>query len=109
MLNKISKSQHSVLLILIIVFMYYGCNKQAPKDTQNHQETNQMPDDSIHKNLMKNQNGNNEQTNTKGDEKAEQLSKEADDADIQFQKTKSRSEEHTSELQSRFDLVCRLL
>src|SRR5699024_12827607 len=31
------------------------------------------------------------------------------DAVIYYDKTRERSEEHTSELQSRFDLVCRLL
>src|SRR5699024_11481454 len=30
-------------------------------------------------------------------------------AAVRFSATKTRSEEHTSELQSRFDLVCRLL
>ena len=72
-----------------MICVFYGCTKQTPKDTQNQQPNNQMPDDSIHKNLMKNQTGNNEQTDTKGDEKAEQLSKVADDADAQYQKTKS--------------------
>jgi len=57
---------------------------------------NQMPNDSIHKNIMKNQNENNEQLDTKGDDKAEQTSKETDDADAQFLKTKSNADKKNS-------------
>ena len=89
-----------ILFIIIFAFILYSCTKEVPKDNQNKQIPNnqQMPDDSIHKNLMQKtqQNENNEQGDTKGDEKAERLSKEADDADAQFQKTKSDADKKTA-------------
>ncbi len=66
-------------------------NKQMP-------DNRQMPNDSIHRNLMPKtqQNGSDESTDKKGDEKAEQITKEADDADAQYQKTKSASDKKTA-------------
>ena len=86
----------AVFILAILTSLLPGCSKQTPKDTQNTQQApnNQMPDDSIHKNPMKN--SNNDPTDTKGDDKAEQLSKEADDADSQFQKTKSDADKKTA-------------
>jgi len=60
-------------------------------------DNRQMPNDSIHKNLMpKMQNGNNESQSNgddiKGDTKADQFTKEADDADAQYQKSKSEGD-----------------
>ena len=43
-----------------------------------------MPDDSIHRNLSKDQS-----SDTKGDPKADEMMKAADDAEAQFQKSKS--------------------
>ncbi len=61
-------------------------------------DNRQMPNDSIHRNLMPKtqQNGSDESTDKKGDEKAEQITKEADDADAQYQKTKSASDKKTA-------------
>jgi tetratricopeptide (TPR) repeat protein len=80
-----------ILFVILTSFLIYSCTKQVPKDMQTNR---QMPDDSIHKNIMPKTQQNsssesNTESDTKGDAKAEQLSKEADDADAQYQKTKS--------------------
>ncbi len=63
-------------------------DKQAPPITPQQQ----MPDDEIHRNLSKNQDQTTTDTDTsksKGDPKADQLIKDADDADSKYEKTKS--------------------
>jgi len=93
------------ILTAFSVFCFFlilsGCTKNVPPDmmTKKTPITNQdMPSDSIHKNLMQNQSphGQNQtqstdvQTDTtKGDPKADQMMKDADDADAKYQKTKS--------------------
>jgi tetratricopeptide (TPR) repeat protein len=87
------------LLLIIISFLFAGCTKEVPKEmmnqkspgqNQNQQQTQQqqMPDDDIHRNLGKN-NTQTDTTSTKGDPKAEEMTKAADDADAKFQKSKS--------------------
>lgn len=87
------------LLLIIISFLFAGCTKEVPKEmmnqkspgqNQNQQQTQQqqMPDDDIHRNLGKN-NTQTDSTSTKGDPKAEEMTKAADDADAKFQKSKS--------------------
>ena len=89
-----------IILIISAAALLYSCTKEAPKEMQNKQMTDnkQMPNDSIHKNLMPKtqQNGNDESTDKKGDEKADQFIKEADDADAQYQKTKSDADKKTA-------------
>ena len=87
------------LFLVIISFLFAGCTKEVPKDmmnqkspgqNQNQQQTQQqqMPDDDIHRNLGKN-NTQTDTTSTKGDPKAEEMTKAADDADAKYQKSKS--------------------
>ena len=96
--QNIKKLKKTIILSLFIVFavlVLSSCTKEVPKDLLKSNEDNktpitqqQMPDDSIHRNLMKN----NDQTdsNTEGGDKlAETLTKEADNADAKYQKTKS--------------------
>ena len=73
-----------------------GCTKEVPKELLNTQkqqnqqqqvDKNTMPDDSIHRNLK--QNTDNQQTDTKGDPKADEFMKAADDAEAKFMKSKS--------------------
>ncbi len=89
--NKIS-----IVVVLVLGFMFASCTKNVPSDMTNKKTplTNgQMPNDSIHRNLMKNDQNSQDQTNTesegKGDAKADQVQKEADDADAKYEKTKS--------------------
>ncbi len=78
--------------------MFTSCTKEVPKELLNNQkpqtqqqqqqqpmDKNVMPDDSIHRNLG----NNNSQTDTKGDAKAEEMMKAADDAEAKYQKSKS--------------------
>jgi hypothetical protein len=67
--------------------------KENPKKEQQNITKQQVPDDSIHRNFLKSQeNGEQTKTDTKGDSKAEQLSKEADDADAKYMKSKSEAD-----------------
>lgn len=96
------------LFILFVTVLLAACTKDIPKellDKQNQQnkqqntsqEQKQMPNDSIHRNLSKNNSGDtkgndNTQSDTKGDAKAEEMVKDADNADAQYQKTKSEAD-----------------
>lgn len=99
---KMKNIQLSVLLILI-VFLVAGCTKEVPKEMQNTNkqappitQQSQMPDDDIHKNLKnQNQTTDTDTSSSKGDQKAEQLVKEADDADAKYQKSKSDADKMT--------------
>jgi tetratricopeptide (TPR) repeat protein len=86
------KETFKVLIVILLAIFLYSCTKEVPKETQNKQipDNRQMPNDSIHRNLMKKtQDGNIDSSDKKGDVKADKLTKEADDADTQYQKTKS--------------------
>jgi len=85
-------------LLILGAFLLTSCTKEVPKEMQNTDKQappinpqTQMPDDDIHRNLGKNQDQttDTDTSKSKGDPKAEQLSTEADNADAQFQKTKS--------------------
>ncbi len=68
-------------------------NKKIPISTQ------EMPNDSIHRNISSNKQSQDNQTSTddsKGDEKAAQMMKDADDADAKYQQTKSDSDKKTA-------------
>jgi lipoprotein NlpI len=71
-----------------------SCTKEVPKEFQTNKEKQttqqpQMPDDEIHRNLGKQPTGETEEPDLKKeDEKANKLMKEADDADVKYQKTK---------------------
>ena len=76
-------------------FIFTACTKEVPKELLNNQkpqqqqqqvDKNTMPDDSIHRNLKQNTDS---QTDTKGDPKADEFMKAADDAEAQFMKSKS--------------------
>lgn len=84
------------LIILFAFFFLQACTKEVPKELLNTQkqqnqqqqvDKNTMPDDSIHRNLK--QNTDNQQTDTKGDPKADELMKSADDAEAKYIKSKS--------------------
>jgi len=92
------------VLLIFIAFVAGGCTKEVPKEMQNTNKQappinpqQQMPDDDIHKNLQKNQNQttDTDTSTSKGDQKAEQLTKDADDADAKFQKSKSDADKMT--------------
>jgi hypothetical protein len=90
--------KNNLLLALFLTFAviaFSSCTKEVPKEllnTNNEQKpmTNQnMPDDSIHRNLKPGSDQNTDM-NTGGDDKlAETLTKEADDADTKYEKSKS--------------------
>ncbi len=80
---------------------FTSCTKEIPKELLNNQKPqnqqqqqqqpnnkNVMPDDSIHKNLG----NNNSSSDTKGDTKAEEMMKVADDAEAKYQKSKSEAD-----------------
>lgn len=95
---KLVSGKISVVLILVLAFFISSCTKNVPSDMTNKKTpvpmTNgQMPNDSIHRNLQKNDPNSQNQTNTesdsKGDEKADKVQKDADDADSKYEKSKS--------------------
>ena len=78
--------------VLVTTVFIASCTKEVPKELLNNQkpqtdqqqvDKNQMPDDSIHRNLSQNQ------QDTKGDSKADEMMKAADDAEAKFMKSKS--------------------
>lgn len=93
-----------ILVTASIVFAaaFTSCTKEVPKELLNNQkqqtqqqqqqqqpgDKNVMPDDSIHRNLG----NNNSQTDSKGDTKADEMMKAADDAEAKFQKSKSEAD-----------------
>jgi hypothetical protein len=80
----------------ILAVLITSCTKEVPKELLNNQkpqqnqqqqiDKNQMPDDSIHRNLSQNQ------QDTKGDAKADEMMKAADDAEAKYMKSKSESD-----------------
>ncbi len=83
-------------IILFVSVLLASCTKEVPKELLNNQkpqqnqqqqtDKNQMPDDSIHRNLSQNQ------QDSQGDNKADEMMKAADDAEAQYLKTKSESD-----------------
>lgn len=86
-----------VTAVLGLAAVFTSCTKEIPKELLNNQkpqtqqqqqqpmDKNVMPDDSIHRNLG----NNNSQNDTKGDAKAEEMMKAADDAEAKYIKSKS--------------------
>lgn len=88
-----------ITLVITLGFFFSACTKEVPKELINNQkpqqnqnqqpiDKNQMPDDSIHRNLG----NNNSQTDTKGDTKADEMMKAADDAEAKYVKSKSEAD-----------------
>jgi hypothetical protein len=85
--------------LLIWVLALASCTKEVPKDMMSkdkksneqtqEQDKQKMPDDDIHKNIKQDGASQTDESITKGDPKAEELSKAADDADTEYQKTNS--------------------
>ncbi|MCC6866472.1 MAG: hypothetical protein IT280_09980 [Ignavibacteria bacterium] len=84
-----------VTFLLVILFIFTSCTKEVPKELLNTQkpqqdqqqvEKNTIPDDSIHRNIKQNSEN---QTDTKGDPKADEYMKAADDAEAKYTKSKS--------------------
>ena len=98
-INKLKKTFILGLFVVFAAFIFSSCTKEVPKDLLKSNEENktpisqqQMPDDSIHRNLMKN-NDMNSNSSSEDDEKlVETLTKEADDADAKYEKTKSEAD-----------------
>ena len=86
-------------IFLLASLLASSCTKEVPKELLNNQNSQQkqqdvqqqqMPDDSIHRNLKQNN-----QDDTKGDPKAEEMVAAADDAEAQYLKTKSEADKKT--------------
>jgi tetratricopeptide (TPR) repeat protein len=78
-------------ILIITAALLISCTKEVPKELINNQkpgqnQQQQMPDDSIHRNIGQNQN------DTKGDNKADEMMKAADDAETEYIKTKSEAD-----------------
>src|ERR1041384_7196674 len=86
------------ILFFILAVMLSSCTKEVPKEFQDKKPitpNKEMPNDSIHMNLKKNNNTDGQDMSNddkKGDDKADKIAKEADDADAQYQKTKSEAD-----------------
>ena len=91
-----SKTTLFFILTPIIGIFIVSCTKDVPKDMMNKQtpmNQQQMPNDSIHRNITpQNQQNTMQDDTSKGDPKADQMIKEADDADAKFQKSKSEAD-----------------
>jgi tetratricopeptide (TPR) repeat protein len=81
-----------------MVFILSSCTKEVPKELLKTEQENktpitqqQMPDDSIHRNLMNND-MNTSSSNGDDEKLVEELTKEADEADTKYQKTKSEAD-----------------
>ena len=84
--------------VALIAVLFTACTKEVPKELLNNQkpqqnqqqqpvDKNQMPDDSIHRNLSKTNTDNTK--DTEGDTKAQDMMKAADDAEAKYVKSKS--------------------
>ena len=86
-----------IIPILFSGLILSSCTKEVPKELlekeKNTAPKTQMPDDSIHRNLTKQNTG--DTTKSSGDSKADQLMKDADEADAQYVKTKADSDKKT--------------
>ena len=94
----------SISILLTFAFLALilsSCTKDVPKEMQNTNKqappitpNSQMPDDDIHKNLGNKQEQQTESdtSKSKGDPKADQLTKVADEADAKYQQTKSEAD-----------------
>ncbi len=84
----------------LIAVLFTACTKEVPKELLNNQkpqqnqqqpvDKNQMPDDSIHRNLSKTNTDNSK--DTEGDTKAQDMMKAADDAEAKYIKSKSEAD-----------------
>ena len=91
-----------IIIVFLLTLLLISCTKDVPKEflekekspiMQKNNQQQQMPDDSIHRNLSQTKDKSEDtKIDVKGDTKAEQLVKEADDADSKYQKTKSETD-----------------
>lgn len=88
------------ILTLVVTLTFISCTKEVPKELLNNNkqmpnnqtQNQQMPNDSIHKNL-RNQTGETTSSDEEiGDKKADEMVKVADDADTKYQKSKSEAD-----------------
>jgi len=83
------------LLFTFAVITFSSCTKEVPKELLNTNKeqkpmTNQnMPDDSIHRNLKPGSDQMTDANSQDGDKLAETLSEDADNADVKYEKSKS--------------------
>lgn len=83
-----------LILLIFTVILISSCTKNVPpemidKNKKTTMNNSQMPNDSIHKNIKQDGQTQTSTDDTKGDDKAEQIQKEADDADAKYMKSKS--------------------
>lgn len=90
-----------LLSLAFLTFVFGSCTKEVPKEMQNTNKEappitpqQQMPDDDIHRNLgnKQDQSTDSDTSKTKGDPKADLLTKEADEADVKYKQTKSEAD-----------------
>lgn len=91
------RSIFTIIPVALIAVFLTACTKEVPKELLNNQkpqqnqqqqvDKNQMPDDSIHRNLSKTNTDNS--GDTQGDTKAQDMMKAADDAEAKYMKSKS--------------------
>lgn len=95
----------SISAVSAVIFLT-GCTKEVPKELNNDNKqmpanNQQMPNDSIHRNIQNtNPHGTMGSTtgtdSTKAGEMVEKVTKDADDADAKYQKSKSEADKKTA-------------
>jgi tetratricopeptide (TPR) repeat protein len=85
-----TKEKFLLYLVLSAFLVIESCTKDVPKEFQSTKKEisgkTEMPDDSIHRNISQGQ------ENKQDQEKADKLTKEADDADAKYQSTKTEAD-----------------
>jgi hypothetical protein len=94
-INQLKNNLFLALLFTFAVIAFSSCTKEVPKELLNTNKeqkpmTNQnMPDDSIHRNLKPGSDQMTDANSQDGDKLAETLSEDADNADVKYEKSKS--------------------
>jgi len=94
-INQLKNNLFLALLFTFAVIAFSSCTKEVPKELLNTNKeqkpmTNQnMPDDSIHRNLKPGSDQMTDANSQDGVKLAETLSEDADNADVKYEKSKS--------------------
>ena len=96
MIKKTFVSFLSISAVTAVIFLT-GCTKEVPKELLNNNKqqpmnNQQMPNDSIHRNLQGSDPHTMGTDTIAGDKLTEKFTKDADDADAKYQKTKSEAD-----------------
>src|SRR5699024_11652858 len=103
--------KHKILLVFISVILLVGCNVNKISDSEIDEKENlikELAESNKQREKLEDDYSELENKLNEANEKIIELEAQLQN-DSHIEETVSRSEEHTSELQSRFDLVCRLL